>query len=259
MLAAMSTAADFLNAHGPPRKAAPVSEADIEAARGRLPDDLLQLWRRHGIGSYARGQYWLCHPALFDAALDALLANVPDLPGQLAAFGYRSTGQVDLWHRAGRHFCLLLPFGVIDDATSRTETAPVPYDLVETLRQAGVEMTLAEAEATFRASRMTPANIWMVLSGASSGDGYLHDIGADGRSLPAALKRLHGPLGRDEIYCRRTGPEGVDNLAPSYERLPLPDVFRRLPPTVTLTRSIEGEAFPEIVIEEFPAGTSLRL
>lgn len=254
----MSSAVEFLNAHGPPRNAAPVAANDIAAARGRLPDDLLAFWSQHGIGSYARGQYWLCHPKTFDGALDALLANVPDLRGELAAFGYMSTGQVYLWHRVGRHFSLLLPFGAFDDMTSRTETAPIPHDVVELFSQAGAKMSLAEAEATYLAARKSLTNPWHVLLGSAFSDGYLMNIGDDGRSLPAALKRLHGPLRRGEIYCRKTGPEGFDNLAPSYERLPLPEVFRRLPPTVMISHTVEGEAFPETITREFPAGEMPR-
>lgn len=252
----MSTASEFLDAYGTPRNPESVTEQDIEAATGRLPSQFVAFLAEHGTGSYARRHYWLCHPRQFDDALDALLSNVPDLRGKLAAFGYSATGAVDLWHCGGRHLSLLLPFGVIDDQTSRRQTAPVPHDLADLYRIAGIEAS-GDPEAIFRAVREAPEDIWSILFNAASGDGYKHDIGDDGRSLPAALKRLHGRLERGEIYCRMTGQAGFANLAPSYERLPLSEVFRRLPMTVTISRTIDAEPFPETISEEHPTGQML--
>lgn len=247
----MSTADEFLKAHGPPKEAEPVTARDIEVVKGRLPADLIAFLAEHGTGSYAKRNFWLCQPKQFDSALDALLLNVPDLHGSVAAFGYSSTGAVKLWHRAGRYFSLLLPFGILDDQTSRKETAPIPHDLADLYRLAGVAMP-AKAEETFLDARKEPENIWNILFAAASGDEY--DIGDDGRSLAAALKRRHGPLAHSEIYCRITGPEGFDNLASSYERLPLAEVFQRLPSVVTVSRTVEAKPFPQLVSQEYPIG-----
>jgi hypothetical protein len=249
----MSTAGEFLKAHGLPKEAAPVTARDIEAVKGRLPADLIAFLAEHGTGSYAKRNFWLCHPKQFDTALDALLLNVPDLRGSVAAFGYSSTGAVKLWHRAGRYFSLLLPFCILDDQTSRKETAPIPHDLADLYRLAGVAMP-ANADETFLDARKDPENIWNILFAAASGDKDENDIGDDGRSLAAALKRRHGPLAQNEIYCRTTGAEGFDNLASSYERLPLAEVFERLPSVVTVSRTVEAEPFPELVSQEYPIG-----
>jgi hypothetical protein len=252
----MNTFSEFLDAYGTPQNPEPVTEQDIEAATDRLPSQFVAFLAEHGMGSYARRNYWLCHPRQFDDALDALLSNVPDLRGKLAAFGYSATGAVDLWHCGGRHLSLLLPFGVIDDQTSRRQTAAVPYDLAELYRIAGLDMTV-DAEDIFRAAREAPEDIWGILFSAASGDGYKHNIGDDRRSLPAALKRLHGQLERGEVYCRMTGQAGFANLAPSYERLPLTEVFRRLPTTVNISRTIAAEPFPETISAEYPTGRML--
>lgn len=245
----MNAFRDFLDAYGTPQNPEPVTEQDIEA--GRLPSQFVTFLADYGTGSYARRNYWLCHPRQFDDVLDTLLSNVPDLRGKLAAFGYSSTGAVDLWHCDGRHFSLLLPFGVIDDQTSRRQTAPIPYDFAELYRNAGVD-TPGDPEAIFRAARKAPEDIWSILFSAASGDGYKYNIGDDGRSLPAALRRLHGPLEKGEIYCRMTGQAGFANLAQSYERLPLTESFRRLPMTVTISQTIDAEPAPKTISQQHP-------
>lgn len=244
---------DFIDAYGAPRDPAPATRDEAEAARGRLPDALIDFWMTHGTGSYAKGHFRLCRPALFDDMLDTLLAQVPGLRGKLAAFAYRSTGQVDLWHAAGRHFGLLLPFAVIDDLTSRTETAPIPHDLADLCRAAGVEMP-SDAVEIMRTARQAPDDIWALLSGGASWDGYRHDLGDDGRSLPVALQRACGSLNPGEIYCRKPGPAGATNIASAYERLTLREIPARLPATVTIVRTIEIDGQQRSVAEEYPAG-----
>ena len=243
----------FLASYGPPREAVRLTEEELASASGRVPDDLIAFWSEHGVGSFATGLFWLCRPALFDPVLDALLLNVPDLRGKLTAIGYSATGDVTLWHREARLFSLLLPHGVFLDQTSVRESAPVPYDVDDLFASAGLQAPPEPAE-WYRTLLQGPECIWRVLTSATSADTYRHEIGEDGRSLHAALRRLHGPLGRDEIYCRKTGDADFDNLAPSYERLPLAGVFRRLPPKVWVSRTVPAEPFPDAVTDEYEAG-----
>lgn len=92
----MNAASDFFDAHATPQNPEPVPEQDIEAVTGRLPSQFVTFLAEHGTGSYARRNYWLCHPRLFDDALDASLSSLPGLRRKLTAFGYSATGAVDL-------------------------------------------------------------------------------------------------------------------------------------------------------------------
>lgn len=245
------TPIEFLNQYGLPSNARGVTEGQLEAARFRLPETLIEFWRVHGVGSYSDGNYWLCTPDLFDPVLDILLENIPELRGELAAFGYMSTGQVDLWHRAERHFTLLLPFSAFVDETSRSETAQVPYDLADLYQAAGVSMP-DDAEAQFLAGRSGREDIWSILFEAASTDGPLNDIGDDGRPLPASLKRRYGPLEAGEIYLR--DPSKIMNIADSYAKLPLQAAFERLSDQVTVTRMIEVGTLQEAITESYKSG-----
>lgn len=242
---------EFLVTYGLPHEARRVGDDEVEYSTERLPETLLDFWRQNGVGSYASGSYWLCTPALFDPLLDVVLENVPDLKGNLAAFGYRGTGQVDLWHRDNQWFVLLLPFAWVIDETSRNQTAPVPYDLADLYQAAGVPMPDNAAEQ-FLAGRNEPENIWSVLFGAASTDSYKNDIGDDGEELPSSLKMLHGDLEPGEFYCR--DPEQLENVARSYKKMPVRDVIRLLPNVVTIERMIEADGIQQSITTIFPIG-----
>jgi len=240
---------EFLAAYGPPSDARQVTEAQALQGQSRVPESLVEFWRDYGVGSYADGNYWLCTPDLFDATLDRMLANVPHLRGRLTAFGYSSTGQVDLWEIDGRLWSLLLPFSYLDDASSRRETEPVPHDLAEIYDMAGIQMP-PNAVEEFLAARSIPEDIWSILFGRASRESQEFQLGDDDASVVLSLRRYHGALSPGEIYRRR--PDVVEELASSFDLVTLQEVFAELPATVTVTRSIEVDGQQELISDVYP-------
>jgi GAD-like domain len=249
-LGAKMSAEEFYSKYGKPNNSQIVPDSEVLSARGRLPVDLIDFWTEHGIGSYANDLFWLCTPSLLQPVLDSILANVPHLSGQVAAFAYDAKGVVHLWHTSGRHYVLFLPFGVIDDQTSRRETAPVPYDLADIYRAAGIEMGPGAVES-YLASRNTPEEIWSILYGSASLETYKQDLGEDLRPLPAALKAAHGTLRYGEIYCRMPGK--LENKPASFERIHLLDTIPLLPDQITVSHAVEKDGQQDIVELHYPS------
>jgi hypothetical protein len=247
------TAEEFFSEFGRPNNAQIVPSSEAVSARGRLPDDLIDFWIDHGIGSYANGLFWLCTPSLIEPILDRMLVNVPDLRGQLSAYAYDAKGVVYLRHKSGRNYVLFLPFAIIDDQTSRKETAPVPYDLADIYRAAGIEMG-PDAVENYLASRNAPEDVWTVLSGSASPETYKHDLGDDLRPLPAALKAAHGNLQYGEIYCRIPGK--LENTSTSFEKINLVDAIPLLPDQITVSFAVEKDGQQDIVELHYPSRPS---
>lgn len=246
------SAEEFLRIAGRPENVRSVTSEEIKSALGRIPDELLEFYVNNGIGSYARELFWLCMPSIIDPILDKLLIHIPELRGRLAAFAYDAKGVIYLWHMAGRHYVLYLPFGAIDDQTSRRETAPVPYDLADLFRAAGLEYG-PEAEAEFLATRNTPEDIWSILLSGASIENYASDLGEELQSLPFALKEKLGALEYGEIYCRI--PDRAENAPASFERMKLVDSIRLLPESTTISRAIEKDGAQVIIETAFPNGS----
>jgi GAD-like domain len=247
------TAEEFFSEFGRPNNTQIVPIDEAVSARGRLPCELIDFWIEHGIGSYANGLFWLCTPSLIEPILDHMLVNVPDLRGQLSAYAYDAKGVVYLWYKSGRSYVLFLPFALIDDQTSRRETAPVPYDLADIYRAAGIEMG-PDAVENYLASRNAAEDIWSVLSSSASPETYKHDLGDDLRPLPAALKEAHGSLKYGEIYCRI--PEKLENTSTSFEKINLVDAIRLLPDQITVSYAVEKDGQQDIVELHYPSGQS---
>jgi hypothetical protein len=249
----MSSKEEFLTAFGPPHNADIVSTDVAARARDRLPESLINFWLEYGIGSYADDTLFLCTPDLFDPVVDRLLANVPELRGRLAAFAYTAFGDVLLWHVSQRDFILYLQFAIFDDQTSRQETDPVPDNLIELYRSAGVEPPI-DATLQYLENRRRPANLWNRLMGYASTSDIDHELDDDGQPLLRSLTTIHGPLNKDEVYSRRPDPEGFENVAASYLRQSLRDLFGTLPSTVKVSHAVEVNGAQEIITTEYLAG-----
>lgn len=233
---------EFVAAYGPPRDPVVPSDAVVEAAKGRLPEELIQLWQEHGLGWYADRNYWLCAPNQFDDYLAIVLKDVEGVePASLAAYGYSCLGSIDLWQEPGREYSYDLATGLLMDATSLQETASVPYDVEDLMAMAGVPPE--RARETFLASRTAPRDIWMALDTAVDPEGYKMIFSDSGRSLIAQLRQAHGRLERGEIYLRY---DLVVNEAASYRRVTLERALTTFPREVRFTRYIEvgGEQEP---------------
>ena len=155
---------------------------------------------------------------------------------------------------SGRHYVLLLPFGAIDDQTSRKETAPVPYDLADLYRAAGIEFG-PDAIGNYLADRNTPEEIWSVVFGLASRETYNEDLENDLRPLPDALKFTHGRLHYGEFYCRI--PERLENISTSFRKMNFVDCISILPERITVSHAVEDDGQQRIV-EQYYSTTRPR-
>ncbi|WJE11134.1 GAD-like domain-containing protein [Pseudoalteromonas sp. JC3] len=67
----------FLSEFGQPTTIVPATTADIEAYRGKLPDQLLEYWQILGFSGFADGLFWLTNPADYQDILDRFLEDTP--------------------------------------------------------------------------------------------------------------------------------------------------------------------------------------
>ncbi|PDS75650.1 GAD-like domain-containing protein [Rhizobium sp. L43] len=247
------TAAEFLEARGKPNEARRISEAEAESAVGRVPEELRQFWMQHGVGYYAKRNYWLCTPALFEGFFREILANVPELKADdLAAFGYSSLGTVDLWHRAGRHFTFSLDVALLIDLTSRSRTDPLPDDLEEIYRAAGVDMP-ENAIELFLEARSAPEDIWNILLAATSADSYKAIYDDSGKALTPQLRRSLGDLSQNEIYFRDRNAGG--NTADYYQKLKISEAVARVSDEIHYSFAVEVGGQQQIVSQTISVGS----
>lgn len=89
---------DILDVLGPMTDISPVTEAEAERYRGRLPDGLLRFWRQHGRGALLGGYAWLCDPALLRPVLDAVFAGDPEFKAEdIDVYLYSYDGRLSGW------------------------------------------------------------------------------------------------------------------------------------------------------------------
>lgn len=81
----------FIKTHPPSRQVSPAPGELISAYQGILPDSLLELWRRKGLGFYGENQLALIDPRPWQAVLDRWIVSPPDavkrIPIALTPFG----------------------------------------------------------------------------------------------------------------------------------------------------------------------------
>ena len=93
----------FIKANPPYAGNAPAPKGLVESFRGQVPDFLLELWRRYGLGFYGRRQLLLVDPRSWQATLDRWIISPPDsvtrVPIALTPFGsivlYRRLTETD--------------------------------------------------------------------------------------------------------------------------------------------------------------------
>ncbi|MBR8844105.1 GAD-like domain-containing protein [Pseudoalteromonas sp. JC3] len=73
----------FLSEFGQPTTIVPATTADIEAYRGKLPDQLLEYWQILGFSGFADGLFWLTNPADYQDILDRFLEDTPFEQGDI--------------------------------------------------------------------------------------------------------------------------------------------------------------------------------
>jgi hypothetical protein len=111
----------LLEGWGPPTKAVFPDTETVERYRGILPDELLEFWRTTGWGSWGRGKYWLCDPAVVQPVIDTVFKDDPEFdPSHMTGFGYNAYGEIDIWLGDGATMCF-------DSQTSYVSTKTRPY------------------------------------------------------------------------------------------------------------------------------------
>ncbi|MER0240382.1 GAD-like domain-containing protein [Fulvimarina sp. MAC8] len=236
------SAQDFLDSHGLPRDAYKVEESRLTEYRGRVPDDLIDLWREVGFGAYIDRKYWFCEPSMFDPYFSEILSYFEDLHhSNFAAFGYSCLGVVDLWHKSHRHYTFDLSTGLLLDLTSLRETAEPPYNVEELMALVGVPEE--QARETFLASRSRPQDIWVSLESAVDAEGYRMIFTDSGKQLIRELRSAYGNLQSGEVYIRRND---FANEPESYERIALKNAFTVRPSNVRYIRysKVDGRQQP---------------
>jgi hypothetical protein len=75
-----------------------ITDEIAESFSGKLPEFLIQLWKKHGIGSWSGGLINLCNPSNFDGLLSQIFHADKDFSHQdCHVFGYSAFGQVLVW------------------------------------------------------------------------------------------------------------------------------------------------------------------
>ncbi len=99
----MSIFPDFLEIHGPPANAQPVSPEASARYQGRLPADLLAFWQEVGWCSFGAGLLWLVDPEQLADPLAEWLGHREALAFLRTAFG-----DVLFWHEAHIYYLSVL-------------------------------------------------------------------------------------------------------------------------------------------------------
>ncbi|MDD7973902.1 GAD-like domain-containing protein [Roseinatronobacter alkalisoli] len=89
---------DILDVLGPMSFVEPVSAAEAERYRGRVPDGLLEFWRRSGRGALLQGFAWLCDPALLQPVVEEVFAGDPEYDAaDFTCYLYDYEGTIEAW------------------------------------------------------------------------------------------------------------------------------------------------------------------
>jgi hypothetical protein len=67
----------FLEDFGPAVHKIDASTSSIDRYRGKLPDQLLEYWQKHGWCGYADGLFWTVDPYEYEPVLDAWIGDTP--------------------------------------------------------------------------------------------------------------------------------------------------------------------------------------
>ncbi|MCF1436214.1 hypothetical protein GOZ97_12980 [Agrobacterium vitis] len=241
---------DFVAVRGVPRQARLVPQDEWQACEGRVPEPLIDFWKKNGVGYYANKNYWICTPIFFDSLLKDVLKDFSaHFAEDFSAFGYSSLGTIDLWHREGRHFTLSLDVGLVMDLTSRKRTDPPPYDLEDLYRVAGMQMP-ENAREIFLAGRDDPEDIGSILLSTTSQDDYSILEDDSGQPLLSQLRGLHGEPSDNEIYFRNS--RAIPNLAENYSKVSIVEAAARIPKPLMYSYAVEVDGKQEIREENYP-------
>jgi hypothetical protein len=75
-----------------------IENSYLNQYKKKVPDFLLEIWKRKGIGSWGNGKYWLCLPAYFDGLLSHIFGKDKDFSSQdCYVIAYTVFGNLIVW------------------------------------------------------------------------------------------------------------------------------------------------------------------
>ncbi|MFC5751677.1 GAD-like domain-containing protein [Actinomadura rugatobispora] len=112
---------------GVPFSSVPVPGDRYREFGGRVPDALLEAWRKFGFAGFAKGLWWLCDPVAWQPAVDTWTADLELDPGpdRWCAVTRSAFGQLSLWgDRTGMALTINPVFGTIfpDDQSDEMDS-----------------------------------------------------------------------------------------------------------------------------------------
>lgn len=115
----------FLEKMGPSIDRRYVPPSSIERYRGKLPDQLLSYWEKHGWCGYADGLFWTVDPQEYEPALEAWIGDTPFMEqdayhviarsafGELYFWGEKTGSSLGVF--APGSFCIPSESGVVEN------------------------------------------------------------------------------------------------------------------------------------------------
>ena len=242
----MITKGEFIAEFGSPKDNNNVNSTDADNYRGRVPDELIEYWIKHGTGYYADRNYWTCLPQVFDEYFRVLLAKSNIIRAdEFAAIGYSCMGSVDLWHRSGRHFTYDLATASLIDWTSMNRTAAIPYDIEDLANMADV--TIEQATNAFLEGRKSPESVWNILYSMASDNFYQNIFDEEYSLLIPQLESKYGKLRSGEIFLRNR--EIFLNTPNAYVKITIDKATKQVPEEIIYTKYIETQAGQSVIAE----------
>lgn len=164
---------------GPLAGRVPHARADLQALAGRIPDALVRLFDRMGVGVWGEGRWQTVEPRRFDGVLRQVFAGDPDFdPADLTLVALRAFGHAWLWHRRLGY----LHFSVYPNRVSAPDS------------HFGKPLTQPDQTALIAFAVMPTTSA------------RYDEFDSGGRPLFDRLVRLHGPLAPGQIFAPRLHP-----------------------------------------------------
>ena len=89
---------DIADILGPMTHVTPVTEAEVEKYRGRLPDGLIRFWLEHGRGALLKGYFWICDPEVLRPVLEAVFEGDSEFSADdFDCCAYFYDGRIQAW------------------------------------------------------------------------------------------------------------------------------------------------------------------
>ena len=101
----------LLQRYGAPEPAVRPAPAELDALAGRLPDELVALWREHGIGLWLGGKFQFCKPPLYAPVVERVFGGDQEFsPARTHVVGFSAFGELLVWSEQHDRVLVDLPF-----------------------------------------------------------------------------------------------------------------------------------------------------